>query len=698
MRSASPNEVFRVLGLSMLMRNIIISNRIDTAREKGMRESNYLRHRAAATRVRLPAWALCSTLALATSVSAEQTIVLDTLVVTASGHAQSVESAPASITVIDRRQLEQQQYRDVTDALRSVPGVVVTGGGAGDRGADVAMRGMPAQYTLILVDGKRVSSRESRPNGSAGFEQDWLPPLQAIERIEVVRGPMSTLYGSDAIGGVVNIITRKVTDAWHGSVQLETTLQEDDDSGDSRSANFNLSGPLVEDRLGLQLYGRVSSRDEDDILYGYEDRNLRSGTAKLWFTPGEDHDFGIEAGQTEQTRRSHMGRTAPTEGCRGGCTDSIGDYDREHFAVSHTGRWEIGTSDTHLQREVATNHVREIEITNTTAKTSLVAPLGAHILTFGADYEHEELSDALSNQISDRTQIETSKRAVFAEDEWMLTDSFSLTGGMRVDDDDNFGSHLSPRLYGVWGFAPRWTLKGGVSTGYRSPGLRELTADWGQSSRGGDVYGNPNLQPETSLNKELALLFRSSNRSYGSVTLFHNEFEDKITRIACPISICPAGPNQFGSLPTYRVNIDEAVTRGVELGAGIGLGTDVDLSASYTYTDSEQKTGEYAGQPLLQLPKHLLNARLDWQASERLTPWARVTYRGEESQPVEGPSQTSIVAPSHTYVDLGLGYKLSPTLTLSGGLYNVLDKEIAYDEYGYVEDGRRLWLSVAAQF
>jgi len=168
----------------------------------------------------LPVWAFWSTLALATSApaSAEEITTLDTLVVTASGHAQSVEAAPASVTVINRRQLDRQQYRDVTDALRSVPGLVVTGGGAGDRGADVAMRGMPAQYTLILVDGKRVSSRETRPNGSAGFEQDWLPPLQAIERIEIIRGPMSTLYGSDAIGGVVNVITRKVTDTWHGSV------------------------------------------------------------------------------------------------------------------------------------------------------------------------------------------------------------------------------------------------------------------------------------------------------------------------------------------------------------------------------------------------------------------------------------------------------------------------------------------------
>lgn len=136
--------------------------------------------------------------------------------VTAGGYAQQVEDAPASISVIGREQIEERYYQDVTDVLRDVPGVVVTGGGSGDNGTDIVIRGMPASYTLILVDGKPVSTRETRPNGSAGFEQSWLPPVQSIERIEVIRGPMSTLYGSDAMGGVINIITRKVADKWGG--------------------------------------------------------------------------------------------------------------------------------------------------------------------------------------------------------------------------------------------------------------------------------------------------------------------------------------------------------------------------------------------------------------------------------------------------------------------------------------------------
>ena len=632
------------------------------------------------------------------AVAAQETPQLNDIVVTASGFEQQISSAPASISVISREELERGHYQNVTDALRDVPGVVVTGGGAGDNGNDISIRGMPSQYTLILVDGRPQNSRESRPNGSAGFEQDWLPPLQAIERIEVVRGPMSTLYGSDAIGGVINVITRKVADTWHGNIQLDTVLQEDSASGDSRQANFYLSGPLVADRLGLQLYGRTSERDEDDIENGYEEKSLQSLTARLSLAASDNHDFTAEAGITEQDRRSLVGRSAPAEGCRGGCTDSIGEYTNSHVALTHSGRFDWGTSETFVQRERSENQSRDIEITNTTAKTSAVIPLGMHMLTVGASWEEESLEDGTTNQISDRTAVENSQWALFMEDEWMLTDAWALTGGLRLDDDDNYGSHLSPRLYSVWKMTPEWTLKGGVSTGYRSPNLREITPDWGQISRGGNVYGNPDLEPETSLNKEIALLYGSDAGLNGSLTLFHNDFEDKITRIACPINICNAGPNQFGSDPTYRVNIDDAVTQGVEASLSAPLSDTLALTASYTFTDSEQKSGEYAGEPLTQLPRHQVSATLDWDVSARLSQWTKVSYRGEESQPTTGPSQSAIVAPSYTFVDAGIGYQLNDSTTVNAGIYNLFDERITYDEYGYVDDGRRVWLGLNVAF
>lgn len=623
---------------------------------------------------------------------------LGQVTVTASGHAQQLEDAPASISVITREQIEQRYYQDATDALRDIPGVIITGGGSGDRGNDIVIRGMPSQYTLILVDGKPVSTRETRPNGSAGFEQDWLPPLQSIERIEVVRGPMSTLYGSDAIGGVINVITRKVAEDWGGAVQLDTIIQDDSRSGDIQQGNFSLSGPLLADKLGLQVYGRTSSREEDRFVDGFEEKNLKNLNARLSFTPTDNQDFTLEAGKTKQQRRSLIGYSAPATGCRGGCTDSDNEFTRDLLALSHTGRWDFGTTDSYVQREEAENLSREMKVTNTSAKTALVTPLGDHLLTVGANFEKEELSDRTSNQISNRTDVDASKWALFAEDEWMLPGNVSVTGGLRLDDDENYGSHVSPRLYGVWGMAPRWTLKGGVSTGFRSPSLREITPDWGQVSRGGDVYGNPDLEPETSVNKELGLYFNAGRDLQANVTVFHNDFKDKITRIACPPSVCPGGPNQFGSDPTYRVNVDEAVTQGVEAAVSTTLARTLDLTLSYTYTDSEQKSGEYKGEPLNQVPKHLASLQADWRVTSRLSPWLAVRYRGEESQPTTGPSSSSIVAPSNTLVDAGLAFKLTPQATLNTGIYNIADKEIFQDEYGYVEDGRRYWLGMRVSF
>lgn len=630
---------------------------------------------------------------------ADETSEMENLVVTASGHEQALVDAPASISVIDREQLEQRAYRDVTDALKDLPGVIITGGESGGDSADISLRGMPAGYTLMLVDGKRLSGRESRPNSDGpGEEQNWLPPVEAIERIEVVRGPMSTLYGSDAIGGVINVITRKVPAQWNGSVQVDSIIQDNSASGDMAQANFHLSGPLVQDKLSLQLYGRKYQRDEDSIVNGYNETDVQSVTGRLAYTPSENHEVLLETGTTEQERTSLVGQSGPTEGCRGGCSDAFNEYNRDFISITHNGRFESGDLSSFVQREVTENIGRQMEIANLVAKSSYIMPLGDHTLVLGATYEAEELDDFTSNQISDRTHIESSRWAFFGEDEWALTDSFALTAGVRLDDDENFGSHASPRLYGVWKLAERWTLKGGVSTGYNSPGLRHLTADWGQSSRGGDVYGNPDLEPETSINKEIALHFQGSDGFSAGITLFHNDFEDKISRIDCPEDICDAGPNQFGSTPTYRINIDEAVTRGGEISVAAELTERFKINASYTHTDSEQKTGEYRGEPLAQLPKNMASVSTDWRASDALNHWLRVTYRGEESQPTTGPSSGSLIAPSYTFVDTGLNYALSESTKLKAGIYNLLDEEVTYDEYGFVADGRRYWLGVNYRF
>lgn len=155
--------------------------------------------------------------------------------------------------------LQRKPVQNLKDVLRDVPGVQLTS--EGDNRKGVSIRGLDSSYTLILIDGKRVNSRNAvfRHND---FDLNWVP-VDAIERIEVVRGPMSSLYGSDALGGVVNIITKKIGQKWTGTLSADSTIQEHRDRGDTYDGQFYTSGPLVDGLLGLKAYGSLAKREKD---------------------------------------------------------------------------------------------------------------------------------------------------------------------------------------------------------------------------------------------------------------------------------------------------------------------------------------------------------------------------------------------------------------------------------------------------
>ncbi|WP_404343774.1 ligand-gated channel protein [Pseudoalteromonas mariniglutinosa] len=628
---------------------------------------------------------------------------MEVIVVSASGYEQMLKEAPASISVIDRAQLEKRFYRDLTDAMTDVPGVVVTGGG--DR-KDISLRGMASQYTLILIDGQRQSSRETRPNSDGpGVEGAWTPPISAIERIEVIRGPMSSLYGSDAIGGVINIITRKTPEQWYSELRLDSTLQEKSESGNINQVSFFTAGGLIPELLGVQLSGQFSKRDEDDFTAGYRGKEQTNLKAKFILTPNDNHELMFEVGTAKQTIDATLGKTVaelePGESCgRRGCPESSSTgYEQQSYSLSHNGFYDFASSRSYFKYDKFDNTSREMFVENTDAQTTWTLPVfSAHNTTLGAAYIKEVLDDYTSNKISELTHVENEQWSIFAEDEYSATKRFKLTAGLRYDHDGNFAGHWSPRLYGVYNASKAVTIKGGISTGFRAPNIRQSTAQWGQVSRGGNIYGNPDLSPEKSINYEMGIYYDASRDLSISSTVFYNQFDDKITRIACPLTKCTDGANQFGSLPTTYTNVDEAVTQGFEVSLSYDITADFDFSANYTYTDSEQKTGEYKGSPLNQLPKHIVQSSLNWRPTDKLSSWLRVHYRGEESQPTTGPSQSSLIAPDYTLADVGGNYDVTRSVKLGFGIYNLFDKDINEQEYGYVEDGRRYWMSLGWQF
>ncbi|QAV24301.1 ligand-gated channel protein [Proteus hauseri] len=637
--------------------------------------------------------------------SAENTERL--LVTTASGFKQTVEDAPASVSVVTREQLETKAYRDVTDALKDVPGVLVTGGGSS---SDISIRGMDAKYTMILVDGKRVASRETRPNSdNAGIEQGWLPPLPAIERIEVVRGPMSSLYGSDAMGGVINIITRKAQKEWNFSLRADTTLTERQNSGNTGQGSFYAAGPLIENLLGLKVQGQYSHRGEDKFADGYNRQITASGGGTLSWTPDEKNTVEFEFKKDNQHRDSRWEYSA-SERNRDTKKSGFEHSELTHYALTHDGVYDFGSSNTYVQRDETRNLSRNMDYDDTTARNQTVIMLGDHTLSVGAQYRYEELKDS-GNKIDGGNKLDRYSWALFAEDEWAMTNDFALTGGLRMDKDENFGTHWTPRVYGVWHMADEWTLKGGVSTGYRSPDLRQATASWGQGTGGGRfdavIYGNPDLKPEKSVTEEIGIIWDNRDNLTASITVYNTDFKDKITEIRR----CDSRTEKDGSktMPgtrdctlddgvstggdpydfvSDRTNVDKANMRGVEVTGNWTISPEWNLAANYTFTDSEQKSGDFRGKPLNKQPRHMANATLNWETTPEMATWARINFRGKTSDYLSRTSMAS-GTPSYAFVDIGTSYSLTKQLNVIGGVYNVLDRRINYENFNTTLEGRR---------
>jgi outer membrane receptor for ferrienterochelin and colicins len=622
-----------------------------------------------------------------------------TIVVTAAGREQEVRNAPASISVIGRDKLDAMPYREVTDALMEVPGVTVTPGEGNSR--DISIRGMAPQYTLILVDGKRLSSRESRTNGGNISEGGLLPPLEAIERIEVVRGPMSSLYGSDAMGGVVNIITRRISNKWRGSARVNGTMQLGDGYGNFADGNFYLSGPVT-DGIGLQVQGSMNRREGDTTIGGTPERRDESLAGKLGFGLSDNHQFLLEGGYYRQKVIEVAGETTEASATSPAGTETTQTQERKVASISHSGKWGFATSESYLQYEDTENIEAQKRVKNTVGQSLWVVPLPSNTLTVGGFFRYEDLTDLTGNLLAGATTTGTTRTswALFGENELKVLDGFALTGGLRMDNDEQYGVHWTPRAYAVWNINRQFTIKGGYSQGFRAPSLRQTIPDWGQSSRGGTIYGNPALEAETSRTIEAALLF-SQDGFNASLTAYDTRFNDKITRVTCAAATawCTNEPlSSIGRPPTTYVNVDKAKVRGIELAFDIPLTKTLRLNASGTLTDSEQLTGAAQGMALNDTPKQQASASLNWRPDRRLSAYVRAVYRGEEAVTEAQISGSSTVAPDYTVVDIGASYKITRDFTVHGGVQNLFDKRLSYDTAAYLIDPARVWLGIGVRF
>ncbi|KLJ01154.1 TonB-dependent receptor [Luteimonas sp. FCS-9] len=634
----------------------------------------------------------------------------DTVVVTATGVQQWIRDAPASISVITREEIERKPVSSIGQLLSTVPGVT---GGYALSGAQskIRLRGLPEQYTLILIDGRRQgnSAGVNYRDDLGPQDLNWLSP-DMIERIEVVRGPMSSLYGSDAMGGVINIITRKIAPEWGGSVTYNYSRPDASDRGDTIQLGAQFSGPLT-DRLGLRVGANLTDRASDTGPRQTPGNKAENANALLNWRVTDDHTIGIEASRGVQ-RNMGDGEVAAW---------GLSKLEHTGYVVSHDGRY--GDSSTSKATVVRNEYEDTGSDVGTRSKETVfdaVFNTGfdwgvPHALNVGGQWKREELRNEAtigtvpvtwtgSGRISPENEADS--WALFAEDHLSLRENLTLTLGLRLDNTDNYDDNLSPRIYAVWHPSRDWTIRGGVSEGFRAPNLKQGTAGAATQSRGNGctslvvegwsnravnadgttgcyMAGNPNLEPETSTNYEIGAGFDRNGWSVAA-TYFHTDFEDKIEQV--PLRDLPGFDSSFvnGYWWTVAQNIQEARTRGVEASIVVPLHERLTWTTNATrMLESKNRT---TGANLLVVPKLTANSSLDLDLTEAWSLSLSAQHIGE--QLVAASSNT--FAKAYTTWDLATGYDVNRHLTLRAGVRNLGDTSTLEEGNNY-DGGARTW-------
>lgn len=648
-----------------------------------------------------------------------------TVVSTASGFEQNIADAPASITVISREELDKKSYINVYDAVKNIPGVFVTGGGGQQ---DISIRGMSASYTLYMIDGRPINQgRQANSNGTDGGKQIALPPLAMIERIEVIRGPMSSLYGSDAMGGVINFITRKNKAEWHGTIGAEYNHALNNISSDSQKVEVYAGGAIVPGLLSLQVNGSWIGTDESDYQGGEKasestpESTNKKGGVKLILTPNDSNEIAV-AYDTATRRFSHTsGKSVPET-----VADSTSRFDKDIYTLTHNGSYGNWRTRSYLQHDISDNAYSTQNGQTKREKTTIFNPEATWFsdivsLTVGGRYTMEQFVDETnglytSNISGAVRKVDRWIGAAFTEAEWYLGDKTSLTTGLRYDVDELFGSHFSPRGYLVHHRTKSLTLKGGVSTGYKQPSLTSATPGFGRGTGGAGspaphpralIIGNKDLDPETSINYEIGFVYDKVDWGLNvSAMAFYTQFKNRISedRYCDPGGDrndpstwgCAFGGNNYLFLSTQK-NIDKAEMKGVEFSFSKHFLKNLHVNGSYTYTASEQKSGDFKGKPLNRQPKHMINVGLDWDMADYFGAWTRYNYRGKTSDYLSRTAMSN-GTPAYGFWDIGLNYKLKKYVTAKAGVYNVTNKRVTNGDYEVVLAGRYVNFGLTVDF
>ena len=518
------------------------------------------------------------------------------LVVTATRVPSKVEDIPAGVTVIDRKTIEERGYVTLVDALTAVPGLHVAQSGGPGSQASVFVRGTNSNHVLVLVDGVPMND-PADPGGAFNFGVDTLAD---VERIEIVRGPMSSLYGSGAIGGVINVITKHGHAAPHGHVTLA--------AGAPRQglAQADVSGGLgVWDYAakvqGLSARGFDQTPQREIPVYTGEADGDRSKLAQveLGVTPFADTRFSVllrardaKYGYDEQAS------TAIDAGNASGYDSSLfgklgvasklfdGLWDSNLFVtrLQDDRRYTITTTTLDADDDTGDSryHGRRTDAEwNNTLHVPDFSSLSASSITFG--YQH--LSDQVNTKIDTNSIFGPYLSSVRAHDDSesgylgaqsTVLGRLALTGQLREDTTTIAGDAFTWRVGGVLDVPEIAShIKASYGTGFRAPALYDR---YGIDDYG--FIGNPDLKPEYSqgyevgVTTDLPLALRDSGASV-TVTYFNNRIHNLIETVYAA-----------DYLSSTDINVDRARTQGIEASIDFHVSRWLQGNLGYTYTDA----------------------------------------------------------------------------------------------------------------
>lgn len=617
-------------------------------------------------------------------------ITLEEVVVTATRVETPMEEIASSVTVISSLEIERKQKTHVLEVLRGVPGLNVVQTGGTGRQTSIFIRGANSEHTLVMIDGVEVNDPIS-PGRSFDFAH---LAVDNIERIEVLRGPQSTLYGSDAIGGVINIITKKGEGKPKFFLSAEggsfTTFRETAGlSGGNKWINYSL-GLSRYDTKGISAASKKNGNYEKD---GYDNTSL---STRLGFTPIENLniDFLLRYINAESEIDTWVYNV--------GVVDDPNYIQKlEQFLFKTQAelslfdkRWNqrlglaVNDHDRYNKNKKDPQHPFDFEqgsYYGQLTKFDWQHHLKLHktnALTFGFEFEREQgkskyywesLWGPGQSIFPEKT---ANMKGYYIQDEIKLWDRLFGTLGIRVDDHSGFGTETTYRIAPAYLIKEIGTkIKGTFGTGFKAPSLYQLFAPatlWGP-------IGNKNLKPEKSKGWDMGVeqsLFR--DKVTLGATVFRNDFDDLI---------------QFDFAKGY-INIAKAKTEGAELFAAVKPIEDLTIRLNYTHMDTEDKKTDL---DLLRRPKNKFGLDLNYHFLKKGNANLGVIYVGKRDDLDPITFSRRIKLDGYTLVNLAASYDITKNFQIFGRVENLFNKE--YEEVkGYGTPGLSLFGGIKINF